>query len=200
MELVIVSAASGAGKSTLCARLLRENPDVCFSISHTTRKPREGEVDGREYHFVSRELFLAHVAQGEFLEHAEVHGNLYGTSRSEIERARSLNAKVLLFDVDVQGARLIRAQIPEATSIFVLPPSFAELERRLRTRNTEDAASLARRLANAHAECMEFVHFDYVVINDSIDVAYDLFRSIVVAQFCRRASVDTVAKAILQST
>jgi guanylate kinase len=199
MDLVIVSAASGAGKSTLCARLLRENPRICFSISHTTRKPREGEIDGREYHFISREQFLVHIEQGDFLEHADVHGNLYGTSRSEIARAQSADSQVLLFDVDVQGAQQIRMQLPAATSIFVLPPSFAELERRLRARNTESETSLARRLADARAECAQYERFDYVVINESLESSYDQFRAIIVSLACKKSNVAAQADSILRA-
>ncbi len=149
--LLILSSPSGAGKTTLSNRLRGEFPGLRFSVSHTTRKPRPTEQDGREYHFVSRERFAEMVASGDFAEFAEVHGNFYGTTLREIALARE-QASGVLFDIDYQGARQIKAHFPEAVGVFVLPPSLAELERRLRGRGTEDEATTKRRLAAAKGE------------------------------------------------
>jgi guanylate kinase len=184
--LLILSSPSGAGKTTLFNRLRGEFPLLRFSVSHTTRKPRPTEVDGREYHFVDREAFQSMVKAGAFAEHAEVHGNLYGTTIREIELARSEDADGVLFDIDYQGARQLKATFPEAIGIFVIPPSLAELERRLRGRGTEDEATTRRRLAAAKAEIAHYGFFDYVLVNDDIDKAYGKLRGILLAERCRR--------------
>jgi len=184
--LLILSSPSGAGKTTLFNRLRGEFPLLRFSVSHTTRKPRPTEVDGREYHFVDRDAFEAMIALDAFAEHAEVHGNLYGTSKREIELARSASADGVLFDVDYQGARQIKATFPEAIGVFVLPPSLAELERRLRGRGTEDAVTAERRLSAAKAEIAHYGFFDYVIVNDDIERAYGKLRGILLAERCRR--------------
>ena len=183
--LLIVSSPSGAGKTTLCNMLRAEMTDLRFSVSHTTRRPRPGEVDGREYHFVPDDLFDRMVADGVFLEWAQVHGHHYGTSRSEIERARA-ECRGIIFDIDFQGARQIRARLPDAVTVFILPPTLEELERRLRGRGTEDEATVQRRLANAKREIAHYGLFDYVVCNDQLDRAYERLKSIVAAERCRR--------------
>lgn len=183
--LLIVSSPSGAGKTTLCSRLRGEFPDLRFSVSHTTRKPRPTEVDGREYHFVSTETFEQMIRAGAFAEWARVHGNLYGTSLKEIEIARTTSRGVL-FDVDYQGARQITAARPDATSVFILPPSLSELERRLRGRGTEDEPTTLRRLQNAKGEIAHYGFFDYVILNEHLSHAYEELRSIVYAERCRR--------------
>ncbi len=183
--LLIVSSPSGAGKTTLCARLRAEFPDLRFSVSHTTRRPRPNEVDGREYHFVDQPTFEQMTQRGEFAEWARVHGNLYGTSLREIEVARA-SARGVLFDIDYQGARQLKASLPEAVGVFILPPSLAELERRLRGRGTEDEATTLRRLNNARGEIEHYGFFDYVVVNDEIARAYEQLRSVVYAERCRR--------------
>jgi guanylate kinase len=183
--LLIVSSPSGAGKTTLCSRLRGEFPDLRFSVSHTTRKPRPTEQDGREYHFVEQPAFEHMVKDGAFAEWARVHGNLYGTSLGEIEKARAEAAGVL-FDIDYQGARQIKARLPEAVGVFILPPSLAELERRLRGRATEDEPTTLRRLANARGEIEHYGFFDYVVVNDELERAYGQLRSIVYAERARR--------------
>jgi guanylate kinase len=183
--LLIVSSPSGAGKTTLCSRLRSEFPDLRFSISHTTRGPRPGEVDGREYHFIDAPTFEDMIRIGAFAEWARVHGHLYGTSLKEIEIARA-TARGILFDIDHQGARQIRATLPEAVSVFILPPSLAELERRLRGRGTEDEQTTQRRLQNARGEIAHYGFFDYVIVNDEIDRAYEQLRAIVFAERCRR--------------
>jgi guanylate kinase len=183
--LLIVSSPSGAGKTTLCTRLRQEFPDLRFSVSHTTRGPRPNEVDGREYHFVDRPTFEQMVRDEAFVEWARVHGNLYGTSRREVEAARA-SARGVLFDIDYQGARQIKASLPDAVGVFILPPSLAELERRLRGRGTEDEATTLRRLNNAKGEIEHYGLFDYVVVNDEISSAYEQLRSVVHAERCKR--------------
>jgi guanylate kinase len=184
--LLILSSPSGAGKTTLCNRLRNEFPGLRFSVSHTTRKPRPTEVDGREYHFVDRPTFEQMIRAGSFAEHAEVHGNLYGTSVKEIELARQTAAQGVLFDIDYQGARQIKATFPEAIGVFILPPSLAELERRLRGRGTEDEATTVRRLEAAKSEIEHYGFFDYVVVNDDVDRDYGKLRGVVLAELCRR--------------
>lgn len=194
--LLILSSPSGAGKSTLCAKLSERFPGLRFSVSHTTRKPRANELDGREYHFVDRASFERMVETDEFVEWAEVHGNLYGTSASEIERARSGHDGVL-FDVDYQGARQIRARYPEAVAVFILPPSLVELEQRLRTRASEDEASIKTRLSAALGEINHYGFFDYMVVNDQLQVAAEELRGIVMAERCRRARRARMAERML---
>jgi guanylate kinase len=183
--MVIVSSPSGAGKTTLCNRLRAEFKDLRFSVSHTTRRPRPTEVDGREYHFIDVRAFIEMTRAGAFAEWARVHGSYYGTSLAEIELARQ-SAQGIIFDIDYQGARQVRAHLPEAISVFILPPSLEELERRLRGRGTEDEADRQKRLAAAKREIAHYGLFDYVVVNDDIEQAYGGLRAVVIAERCRR--------------
>jgi guanylate kinase len=183
--LLIVSSPSGAGKTTLCSRLRNEFPDLRFSVSHTTRRPRPTEIDGREYHFIDVPTFEQMVRIGAFAEWARVHDYLYGTSLKEIELART-TARGVLFDIDYQGARQIKAAVPGAVGVFILPPSLAELERRLRGRGTEDEQTTLRRLKNAKGEIEHYGIFDYVIVNDEINRAYEQLRGVVYAERCRR--------------
>lgn len=169
-RLLIVSAPSGAGKSTLVRRLLERDPLVRLSVSHTTREPRAGEVEGRDYHFVTTEAFRSLQANGAFLESAEVHGNLYGTSRIWLEAQLGADHDVVL-EIDWQGARQVRASFPDAVGIFVLPPSLGELERRLRGRGQDSAEVIARRLGNAREEIRHLGDFQYVILNNKIEDA-----------------------------
>jgi guanylate kinase len=195
--LLILSSPSGAGKTSLCTRLRGEfGEKLRFSVSHTTRKPRPTEVDGREYHFVDRPRFEQMIAEGAFAEHAHVHGNLYGTSKREIERART-EASGVLFDIDYQGARQIKATYPEAVGVFILPPSLAELERRLRGRGTEDEATTLRRLLAAKQEIAHYAFFDYVIVNDDLDQAYGKLRGVVLAERCRRERHALLCESLL---
>ncbi|HEB51160.1 MAG TPA: guanylate kinase [Desulfobulbus sp.] len=184
--LLILSAPSGCGKTTLLKRVMADLPGLVFSVSHTTRPPRPGEVNGRDYHFVERREFEAMRDRrpSGFLEWAEVHGNLYGTSREEVERLRAQGLDVVL-DIDVQGAAQIRATWDPVT-VFIAPPSLAELERRLRGRGTEAEETIALRLANGRREMETAGDYDYLVVNDVLDVAVDALRSIIVAERCRR--------------
>ncbi len=168
--LFIVAAPSGAGKSSLVNAVLAEDANLVLSISHTTRAPRPGEVDGREYHFVDRAKFLAMIEAGEFLESAEVHGNLYGTSHRQIAGVRESGRDVVL-EIDWQGAQQVRRIFPDAMGIFILPPSMAELERRLRSRNQDGEAVIRRRLAAAATEMSHVAEFDYVIINNHFEEA-----------------------------
>ena len=197
--LVIISSPSGAGKTTLCNRLRKEFPLLSFSVSHTTRKPRVGEQDGREYHFVDVDTFKGMVASRAFAEWAEVHGNFYGTSLREIEIARENKAGGVLFDIDYQGARQIRAKVPEAIAIFILPPSIEELERRLRSRASDDEATVQRRLAKAKLEVENYGLFDYLVVNDDLERAYDRLRAVVLAESAKRSRKAPLAEALLRS-
>jgi guanylate kinase len=169
-NLLIVSAPSGAGKTTLVRALLERDPQVVYSVSCTTRAPRAGERDGVDYLFVSEEEFRRRIDAGEFLEHAEVHGHRYGTLRSWITAQLAADRDVVL-DIDTQGAAQVRALMPEAVSIFILPPSLAELEARLRTRGTDAEAVIERRLAAARAEIAHAREYDYAIINKDLDAA-----------------------------
>jgi guanylate kinase len=171
-SLFIVSAPSGAGKSSLVKAALADDRRLALSVSYTTRPPRAGEVEGREYHFVDRKTFEAMLARGEFLESAEVHGNRYGTSRKWIQEARAKDLDILL-EIDWQGARQVRKAFPDAVSIFILPPHppLEELERRLRGRGQDDEDAIQRRLRDARDEMRHAGEFDYVIINKEFEEA-----------------------------
>ena len=168
--LFIVCAPSGAGKTSLVNALLDREPDIELSVSYTTRPPREGEVDGRDYHFVTRAAFLEMAARGEFLESAEVHGNLYATSQAWIE-ARMREGRDIVLEIDWQGAEQVRRLVQGAVGVFVLPPSLDALHRRLTARGKDSSEVIERRLANAREEIGHVGEFDYVIINQSFDVA-----------------------------
>jgi guanylate kinase len=194
--LLILSSPSGAGKTTLKTRILARHPELRFSVSHTTRKPRATEVDGREYHFIDRARFSEMVRARAFAEWAEVHGNLYGTSLSEIELARPTHRGVV-FDIDYQGARQIKAELPGAVSVFILPPSMEELSRRLRARASDDEETVQRRLTNARVEIEHYALFDYVVVNDDLDRADAVLHGIILAERARRANNARIAEKLL---
>jgi guanylate kinase len=168
--LFIVAAPSGAGKSSLVAAVLREDANLALSVSYTTRAPRPGEANGREYHFVDRSTFERMLEAGDFLESAEVHGNHYATSQRQIESIRASGRDALL-EIDWQGAQQVRRLYPEAVGIFILPPSAAELERRLLSRGQDSEAVIRRRLAAAEAEMSHAAEFDYVIINKDFEEA-----------------------------
>ncbi len=180
--LLVVSAPSGAGKTTLCKRLLAEESEISFSISYTTRPLRPKEVPGKDYFFISRELFQKMIKEGAFLEWAEVYGNLYGTAKEPVLKALNQGRDILL-DIDVQGAFQVREKLgPEAVLVFILPPSLEELERRLRARSTEDEATLKRRLEEAKREIAQAHRFDYLVLNDILEEALFRLRAILHAE------------------
>jgi len=184
--LFVLSAPSGGGKSTILNQVMASLPGLVFSVSHTTRSPRPGEENGREYHFVSREDFLA-IREREpsgFLEWAEVHGNMYGTSREEVERQLH-DGSDLILDIDVQGAMQVMAAADPVT-VFIVPPSIGELENRLRKRGTETEKDLALRLENARKEMACRDKYDYLVVNDSLPEAVESLRAIIIAERCRR--------------
>ena len=193
--LLIISSPSGAGKTTLTARLLAEVKGLTFSISHTTRKPRLNETNGKEYHFVSRAEFEALIEQGAFLEWAEVHGNLYGTSKQEIERRRG--DRGIVFDIDHQGARQIKCAAPDSVAVFILPPSMQVLEQRLRGRASEDEETVQRRFSVAKGEIAHYGLFDYVLVNAELEEATRKLTSIFLAEECRRSRVAALAEQFL---
>jgi guanylate kinase len=185
-SLVVVAAPSGAGKSTLVNALLAQEPGIQLSISTTTRQPRPGEQDGREYHFTSAEDFLHRAERGEFLEWAEVHGNYYGTSRLTVEDKMKTGTDILL-EIDWQGARQVKKQFPDASGIFILPPSIEALEQRLHKRGTDEPHIITRRLLAAGGEIAHAPEFEYAIINEEFDVALAQLRAIVQATRCRFA-------------
>ncbi len=193
--LVILSSPSGAGKSTLSRRLLSEDSEISFSISATTRPPRPGEADGREYYFKDRAEFERMVAAGEMLEHAEVFGNLYGSPLGPVRDAMSAGRDVL-FDVDWQGGQQIRNSEMgrEAISIFILPPSIEELEHRLRKRAQDAPDVIARRMGEARREMSHWAEYDYILINDDLDTCYDQLRSVLIAERLRRDRRPDIAQ------
>lgn len=177
-DLFIVAAPSGAGKTTLVRLLLEREAGIRLSISHTTRSPRPGEMDGREYHFVAVDVFRQMISRSDFLEWAEVHGNFYGTSRQWIADQLAAGHDILL-EIDWQGAQQVRRAFPEAIGVFILPPSMDELTRRLTGRGTDEPAVIERRLAAAEAEMRHVGEFDYVIINDQLEQALEDLRAIV---------------------
>jgi len=176
--LFIVAAPSGAGKSTLVNALLERDPAISLSVSHTTRPPRPGEQYGRHYYFLERAEFEREIAEGVFLEHAEVHGNLYGTSRRTVQELLAQGHDVLL-EIDWQGAQQIRASKPDCVSVFILPPSRVELERRLRGRGSDAPEVIERRLRNSRGEIAHAHEFDFIIVNDRFEDALDDLRAIV---------------------
>jgi len=171
-RLYVVSAPSGAGKTSLVKALMEREPRIRFSVSYTTRKPRPNEIAGRDYHFVSMERFDEMVAHDEFLEHARVFDNCYGTGLRSVQESLGLGEQLLL-EIDWQGARQVRSRLPEARSVFILPPSRAALERRLKDRSTDSDAVIERRLRDAAVDIGHWTEFDYVVINDRFEQALD---------------------------
>ena len=195
--IFVVSGPSGCGKSTLIRQVRELVADLGFSVSHTTRKRRPSEKDGVDYHFVDRKLFDRKVRQGEFVEWAQVHGQLYGTSWVELRKKRRRGRVVL--DIDVQGARQIKDKIPEVVMIFVAPPGLGELRRRLERRKEDSPAAIERRLRDAGEEIRATPEFDYVVINGDFERAADELKSIVVAVGCRTGERKRRIGAVLRS-
>jgi guanylate kinase len=182
----IISAPSGSGKSTLVNELLKKVSDLEFSISYTTRAPRGSEKDGRQYYFVSRPEFEKMIREGEFLEHAEVFGNYYGTARRFLREAEQ-NGRDLLLDIDVQGAAQIQQKLPDATSIFILPPNRKTLEERLRKRSEDSEEVIARRLDGATREIENYHRYNYILINDQLEDSIRLLRAVVRGERLLRA-------------
>ncbi len=188
--LLVLSAPSGAGKTTLAHRLLKELPNAIFSVSCTTRRPRGKEQDGVDYHFLDVATFQEKIERGEFVEWAEVHGHFYGSPQSVVEEARARRG-IAVFDIDVQGGQAIKRKHPDAILVFVLPPSMEELERRLRDRKTDSDETIRRRMLAARSEIERGIaSYDYIVVNDDFERAFQELRSVVVAERCRRGRVD----------
>ncbi|MCM2973262.1 guanylate kinase [Larsenimonas suaedae] len=195
-QLYIVSAPSGAGKTSLVSALLQRTDHIGVSVSHTTRAMRPGEENGVNYHFVAESEFEAMIARGEFFEHAWVFDRHYGTSRPAVE-TRLLAGEDVILEIDWQGAQQVREQRPDARSIFILPPSREALRFRLSSRGQDDAATIDRRMRDAISEMSHFDEFDYVVINDRFDEALEELSSIIRAERCRRARIQTTRGALL---
>lgn len=191
--LLVLSAPSGTGKTTLARRFVDAHPEAAFSISMTTREPRGAERDGVDYHFVDALTFQRMIERDEFVEWAEVHGNFYGSPRAAVDRAFSTGG-IAVFDIDVQGGQSIQRRYPEAVLVFVLPPTMAELERRLRERGTESEDAIRRRMLAARSELeLGARAYDYLVVNDAVEQAYAELESIVTAERSRRERVDLTA-------
>jgi len=191
-RLIIISSPSGGGKGTLIKEVLDSDPHLGYSVSYTTRSPRFGEEEGRHYHFVTKQEFEKEIAAGGFLEYAEVHGNLYGTSLAHVNRMTDDGHDVIL-EIDVQGADWVRKRVPDVLGIFIMPPSFEVLKARLIARGTEKHDDLELRLTNARAEVMEYSKFDYVIINDEIFSAARRLAAVILGERQRR---DRQARAI----
>ena len=190
-QFFIISAPSGTGKTTLAKRLINDMENTVLAVSHTTRQVRPGEQHGVDYFFIDRKRFEDMVTAGEFLEYAEVFGNLYGTSKGEVNRLRQAGKNVLL-DIDWQGARKVRYQIPDVKSIFVLPPSREELEKRLRSRGQDSDAVISSRMREAEDEMSHRDEYNYIVINDNLDRALEDLKSIISGRIddVRPATID----------
>lgn len=197
-SIIVISAPSGAGKSTLVKRLLAALPGLRFSVSCTTRPPRPGEKNARDYFFVTRERFQRMIAAEEFVEWADVFGHLYGTSRRQLRAAQEAGKDILL-DIDVQGHRQVRKKLPEAVSIFVLPPSFRELARRLRARHSDTPDVIERRLRDARKEIRHWPEYDYLVVNDRLPQAVQALRAAVEAARVRRQTQQERARYICRT-
>ena len=179
--LIVVSGPSGTGKGTICEKLLAEDPSLTFSVSATTRYRRETEIDGVHYHFITEEKYDELLKEDAFLEHATVHGHRYGTLKSQVEELMEKGLNVVL-DIDPQGAKEVMRQRPDCVSIFILPPSYAALRVRLHTRNTDDPKEIERRLGNAKGEIEQMHLYQYAVVNDDLELAYQQISSIIAAE------------------
>ena len=195
-SVIVVSAPSGAGKSTILRRVLRELPGLRFSVSHTTRPARDGELGGREYHFVSEAVFEEHRVAGGFLESAEVYGPRYGTSRAELLRAETEGVDLVL-DVDVQGALQVRKKLEDSVSVFILPPSWDDLEKRLRGRGQDDLAAIGRRLLAAREEIRLYYTYDYLLVNDDLNGCIEDVKSVIRAARRRTSRMRNAARGVL---
>ena len=184
--LIVLSGFSGVGKNTIITQVLAQRPEIYYSVSFTTRAPREGEVDGVNYNFVTREDFQRRIDRGEFLEYAEYNGNFYGTSLAVIRQKLDQGTDVLL-EIEVQGAAKVLEKMPEAVSLFIVPPSFEELSGRLHARGTDSEETIQKRLAIARVEAREVKNYDYIIVNDTVEGAVEEFFAILTAERCRKA-------------
>jgi guanylate kinase len=195
--LFVISSPSGGGKGTIIRRVLDDVPDLSYSVSFTTRAPRQGEVDGREYFFVTQPVFEEMVAEGEFLEWACVHGNLYGTAKRQVAEETAAGTDIVL-EVDVQGAASVRQLALDSVSIFILPPSYEVLRERLIARGTDGPEELEMRLRSAPEELRQYEAFDYVIINEEIDRAASQLAAIIHAERARRVRQEPVVQAVIR--
>ncbi len=195
--IFVITGTSGCGKTSLVRHVLGNLKDVQFAVSHTTRKMRSSEEEGRDYYFVSDSEFKQIIKKDQFVEWAVVHGNYYGTSRREIEKKGALGD--LLLDIDVQGAQQVKSKIEKAVFIFILPPSFQELQRRIKERGQDDADSIRKRLNVACKEIGAYPEFDYIIINDQLDKAVKDLESIIISTRCKVESCKKEIAAVIQS-
>lgn len=197
-NLFIITSPSGGGKGTLIREVLRSVPKVGYSVSFTTRRQRAGEEHGKHYYFVSREEFEKKASEGEFLEWANVHGNLYGTSKAQVESELNLGRDIIL-EIDVQGAESVKKLVPDSVGVFILPPSFEVLRERLTARQTESAGDLQIRLRNSRAEVSRWKEFDYVIINDEINRASLDLQAVFLAERLRRGKQSENIEKIIKT-
>jgi guanylate kinase len=195
----IISAPSGSGKSTLVSELLQKVPNLNFSVSYTTRQPRGAEISGREYFFVDQHVFQRMIARDEFIEYANVFGCYYGTAKAYLEQSLAEGKDVIL-DIDTEGAAQVKSKLPESVSIFIMPPSYEALKTRLETRHQDTAETIQKRLNWAsQKEIHRFRHYDYVVVNEDLMQSFDLMRSIILAERCRRKRVSNRVESIIKN-
>lgn len=193
--LIVISGPSGAGKGTICKSFLERNKEVALSVSATTRDPRKGEVDGINYHFVSRDEFKNRIEEDDFLEYAEVYDNFYGTPRSNVEELLESGRDVIL-EIDIQGALKVKENASDGVFVFILPPSMSELRQRIINRGSETKESLMKRFKSAYQEINFLSKYNYAVVNDKVDVAVEKLEAIIAAEKCR---VDRIKESILDS-
>jgi len=200
--MVVLSSPSGAGKTTLTRKLLKENPDMAMSVSATTRSPRPGETDGEDYYFISKNKFAQMIDDEAFLEHARVFDNFYGTPRAPVEQALE-DSRDIVFDIDWQGAQqLTQAAADDLVKIFILPPNMRELEKRLKSRAQDSDETIAKRMSKSEAEISHWAEYDYVIVNEDIDIAMNELRTIVASERMRRRRqpwLSSFVKSIVQS-
>ena len=194
--LIVISGASGTGKGTVCKKLLAENPNVFYSISVTTRQPRAGELDGREYYFITVDEFKNWIAEDKFLEYAEVYGNFYGTPIHKIEEHLNRGEDVLL-EIDIQGALNVMKKRPDGVYIFLLPPSIEELKKRIQGRGTESQETLSRRFDAAFNEIATGKKYQYVVVNDTVEAAVAKIEAILAAERCKVSRNENIFEKLL---
>jgi guanylate kinase len=193
--LIVISGPSGAGKGTICKRFLERNTEVALSVSATTRTPRKGEVDGINYHFVSKDEFKMRIQDDDFLEYAEVYDNFYGTPRSNVEELLESGRDVIL-EIDIQGALKVKENAQDGVFVFILPPSMSELKQRIINRGSETKESLMKRFKSAYQEINFVSKYNYAVVNDKVDIAVEKLEAIIAAEKCR---VDRIKESILDS-
>ncbi len=196
-QIIVVSAPSGAGKTSICKKVLKQFPELCFSVSYTTRPPREGEEDGKDYRFISREEFKSRIEEGAFAEWAENYGHFYGTAKDKIDEVLE-NGQDILFDIDPQGAKQIKQKYEQGVFVFVLPPSIESLRERLMQRVTEADAVIQIRLARAMEDIKEVVWYDYVIINEEIKKSIEILKSIYIAEKNRRERLQKLIDCFIE--